>query len=350
MIVHFLDSRSFGGIEAHVETLALAQAAAGENVSVLMWHFYQDSQTRQRFETAGLRLMSAGGSLTGLFRILRTAPVSILHTHGYKANIIGRIAGAMRGMSVVSTFHAGERGAFPVNVYQTLDAWSSFLGKRIAVSRPIADALPFAARLISNFVDMPPLDPARKAGRGVNFAGRFSHEKGPDLFCAVARRLAGRAQFATYGEGPMLDDLRQGHSAFVSFSGFASDMRKVWEQTDLLLMPSRSEGLPMAALEAMARGIPVAAAATGALPDVIEHGVDGFLFPVGDTAAAAACVSEWLNMDEAKKAAMRAKARHAIELRYSSARGLAEVFEVYGRKSGATALSISNRVQSSLGR
>ncbi len=350
MILHFLDSRSFGGIEAHVETLARAQAEAGENVAVLMWRFYPDSQTRVRFETAGLRLLSAGGSLAELFRVLARLPVSLIHTHGYKANILGRLAGRMRGFGVVSTFHAGERGPFPVSVYQAIDERSSFLGKRIAVSQPIADALPFAARVISNFVDVPPLNLTRKQARGIVFAGRLSHEKGPDLFCAVAQLLAGQAEFAAFGEGVMLHELRQSHSAFVSFNGFASDMANVWEQTGLLLMPSRSEGLPMAALEAMARGIPVAAAAVGALPDVIEHGVDGFLFPAGDISGAVRCVRQWLDMDEANKAAMRAAARRTIELRYSSAKGLADVFDVYGRKSEAAAVSMSSNVQSSLGR
>jgi glycosyltransferase involved in cell wall biosynthesis len=349
MIVQFLDSRSFGGIEAHVETLARAQAAAGESVAVLLWQFYPGSQTRQRFENAGLQLKSAGGSLAALSHILREAPVSTLHTHGYKANILGRIVGRLSGVCVVSTFHAGERGAFPVNAYQTIDEWSSFLGTRIAVSQPIADAMPFAARVISNFVDVPPQDLTGKVGRSVVFAGRFSHEKGPDLFCEVAQRFAGEAQFAAYGEGAMLDDLRRDHGGHVRFFGFATDMSKVWEQAGLLLMPSRNEGLPMAALEAMARGIPVAAAAVGALPKVIEHGVDGFLFPAGDTDAATQCVREWLNMDEANKAAMCAAARRTIEHRYSSAKGMAEVFEAYGRK-GAAALSISSKVQSSLGR
>jgi glycosyltransferase involved in cell wall biosynthesis len=106
----------------------------------------------------------------------------------------------------------------------------------------------------------------------------------------------------------------------------------------------------MAALEAMARGVPVAAASVGALPDVIAHGVDGFLFPAGDSSGAVRCVRQWLDMDEPKKAAMRAAARRTIELRYSSAKGLAEVFDVYGRKCEAAAVSINSSVQSSLGR
>ena len=347
MILHFLDSSSMGGIEAHVETLARAQQAAGEDVALLLWRLYPHATSQARFRMSGLRLMSANGSFPTLCRILKRARVSTLHTHGYKANILGRVAAQLSGVQAVSTFHAGERAPFPVSAYQTLDEWTSFLAKRIAVSRPIADAMPFKTRFISNFVEVPPLRQNSANPRNISFAGRLSPEKGPDLFCKIAARLDGELTFSAYGEGPMLEELRQSCDGKVAFMGFAPDMEAVWRRTGLLLMPSRNEGLPMAALEAMARGIPVAAAATGALPDVISHGVDGFLFPVGDVETAARCLRSWFGMTDDEKSAMSCAARNTILNRYSTVRGLREVFDVYGRPAAA---SMTSNVQSSSGR
>ncbi len=52
---------------------------------------------------------------------------------------------------------------------------------------------------------------------------------------------------------------------------------------DLLLLPSKTESFGLVALEAMASGVPVIASDVGGLPEVVEHGVTGFLAPVGDT-------------------------------------------------------------------
>src|SRR5690606_2138260 len=51
---------------------------------------------------------------------------------------------------------------------------------------------------------------------------------------------------------------------------------------DLFLLPSENESFGLAALEAMAAGAPVVASAAGGLPEVVEHGVSGYLLPVGD--------------------------------------------------------------------
>ena len=61
-----------------------------------------------------------------------------------------------------------------------------------------------------------------------------------------------------------------------------SDIAQAWREIGLLLMPSRAEGLPMASLEALAAGVPVASARVGAMPEVIDEGVNGWLFDVGD--------------------------------------------------------------------
>jgi L-malate glycosyltransferase len=81
---------------------------------------------------------------------------------------------------------------------------------------------------------------------------------------------------------------------------------------DLFLLPSSEESFGLAALEAMSCGTPVIASNIGGLPEVIDHGSDGFLFPVGDVDAMAAAAVGLLQ-DKQKMAQMRAAAREKAE-------------------------------------
>ena len=350
MILHFLDTRLIGGIETHVETLVRAQNAAGHSAAVVLWRCHDHGQTLERFKRSGLHVINAGGSLRTLHRILIRLKPSILHTHGYKGGIIGRLLARASGIAVVSTFHAGERGQFPVNIYQIVDEWTSFLGARIAVSQEIADAMPFVTKFVPNFVEVPNQKKYKQDNQVISFVGRISHEKGPDIFGAIAKAAGDKSNFVMFGDGPLMGALKLKFGDFVRFNGFARDMEEVWKRTELLVMPSRNEGLPMAALEAMARGVPVAAAKVGALPDIIQSGTNGLLFDADNIEAAIAAVANWQSMSPRRKAAMSAAARQTIQEKYSSATGLPKIMQAYRQAGWRAPASIISMVQSSSGR
>ncbi len=350
MILHFLDTKIIGGIETHVETLVRAQDDSGHCAAVVLWRCHDHGQTLERYKKSGLRVINASGSVRTLHQILTRLRPSILHTHGYKGGIIGRLVARIAGIAVVSTFHAGERAKFPVNAYQLLDEWTSFLGTRIAVSKEIADAMPFVTKCVPNFVDVPVRNTHKVRHQHISFVGRVSHEKGPDIFGTVAKSCGRMSRFAMFGDGPLIGTLKLKFGDYVRFNGFASDMDEVWKRTELLLMPSRNEGLPMAALEAMARGIPVAAAKVGALPDIIQHGTNGLLFEAGNDGAAIAAVTVWQSMSSREKSAMSAAAKQTIKEKYSSAVGLPKIMQAYRQAGWHAPASIISMVQSSSGR
>ena len=95
-------------------------------------------------------------------------------------------------------------------------------------------------------------------------------------------------------------------------------MTLVWPKIGLLVMPSRHEGLPMAALEAMARGIPVLASRVGALDQLLDSGINGWLVAPGDHDALAQHLMQWITMTEQQKYSLKHAARQKILQRFSA--------------------------------
>lgn len=105
------------------------------------------------------------------------------------------------------------------------------------------------------------------------------------VFAKVAAQM--EARLILVGDGPhsslaegMVGEM--GLSRKVAFVGVVDQVAPFLKAADLLLLPSQMESFGMVALEAMASGVPVVASRVGGLPEVVEHGVTGFLAPVGD--------------------------------------------------------------------
>ena len=322
-----LDSRGMGGIESHVAELAIGLAAAGERPRVFFLRDHGPHPLRARLDAAGVQWEALDGRLGSLLRRLRMGRPALLHTHGYKANLMGRAAARLSGVPSVASYHAGERPGGVLAVYDLADRWTSWLGGRIAVSKPILHRLPFGGELVANFVALPAIGPENSPDV-VAFVGRLSHEKGPDLFCQLAEQAPGPS-YRAYGDGPMRATL---NSSAVRFFGAVAGMEDSWAEIGLLAITSRAEGLPLAALEAMAHGVPVAAFAVGRLPDLIQNGVDGFLAPPGDIAALAKAVMGWHKLDLPARLALSAAARATIARDFGQAAGVAEIRRIYARR------------------
>ncbi len=108
-----------------------------------------------------------------------------------------------------------------------------------------------------------------------------------------------------------------GVSNHVTFLGKQDHIERLIPQADVLLLPSEMEAFGLAALEAMACGVPPVATLTGGVSELITHGVDGYLAPVGDIAAEAGYVTALVTGDALYERVSRA-ARHSAETRYST--------------------------------
>jgi len=99
----------------------------------------------------------------------------------------------------------------------------------------------------------------------------------------------------------------------VTFMGKQDHVERIFPQMHVLLMPSEMESFGLAALEGMACGVPPVATRVGGVPELVTHGLDGFLEPVGDIPAQAARVTELLTNDDLHRKMTEAARRTAVE-------------------------------------
>lgn len=129
----------------------------------------------------------------------------------------------------------------------------------------------------------------------VAYAGRFESEKGVDLLPEVIANLVERhvpVLLLAAGDGALLPSVqaqctRRELARHIRFLGFVDEPLRMLRAADAVVMPSRTEAFPVAALEALWAGVPLVASAAGGLREIITSEIDGLLLPVGDAAALA---------------------------------------------------------------
>ncbi len=325
-IWQLLDSSGIGGIETHVTLLTQALRSRGMNAEIVLLNNHGPHPLAATWRQAGIPVRVLKDGIFGLQRCLNKEHPNLVHTHGYKAGILGRLAGQVTTTPVVSTYHAGEPGAGRIRLYNKLDAEISCGAPRIAVSEEIAARIGGDVHVIPNFISVPSMPFC--GGDTVTFVGRLSHEKGPDRFVEIANSLP-EISFEVFGDGPMRAELESQVTRNIRFHGNVPSMAHRWRNIGLLCISSRHEGLPMVALEAMANGVPVAGFGVGALPDVIENLSEGYIVPPGDTAQLASAITTWSATNLSERAQMIFKAHRKIKSTYSTDVIVPRIIEVY---------------------
>lgn len=317
-----LDSGNIGGIETHVTLLATYLLNKGHKVQVIFLNDYSNLPVPLEMKALDIPLVFLDGRLTSLIKALRKESPDIIHGHGYKPGVLCKLIGRCLGISVVCTHHPGERGKGKIYFYNFLDENLAFLANHsIAVSSMILQRL-FTKRkkVIPNFVhtsltlenkSMPDLS------KHIGFIGRFHYEKGPDLFCQLSQYLPEGLQLDMYGCGDLLEPLKLQYKRRVFFHGEVRQVNKPFAKLDLLCLTSRSEGLPLVALEAMALGVVVVSFAVGAMVDLIRSGENGYLVPPGDVESFAATVSNYYSLPASQQTKIKQLAHQTVYEHYS---------------------------------
>jgi glycosyltransferase involved in cell wall biosynthesis len=215
----------------------------------------------------------------------------IVHTHGYRADVIaGAVARAHR-VPTVSTVH-GFTGGGRNRLYERVQLLALRRADGvIAVSAPLVQSLAdegvprHKIHCIPNgftpLVDTLTRTAARqrlgiKADALVaGWVGRLSREKGADVMLDALAESDPRWHLSIIGEGDELDDLRKkagtlGIGSRIAWHGPIADAGSLLPAFDAFVLSSRSEGTPIALLEAMNAGVPIVATHVGGVPDVVS--------------------------------------------------------------------------------
>jgi glycosyltransferase involved in cell wall biosynthesis len=237
------------------------------------------------------RDVSGGGDLRAaraLDRLVRDFRPHVIHTHTAKAGALGRLIGrARRAPVLVHTFHgtvfAGHfRPSVGTALAQTERALARMADAILAVSPAVAADLRARRiggdrlRVLPLGLDLEPLlavpPVAHDAPPVVTLVARLVPVKDVPLFLRAAELVRDQrpdAEFRIAGDGPLRDELQASAPRWVRFLGFASDLGALLGDTTVVALSSRSEGSPVALIEALAAGRPVAAVPVGGVPDVL---------------------------------------------------------------------------------
>ncbi len=246
-----------------------------------------------------------------LYRILSKGSFDVVHSHGYFADIITALACKFLKIPHISTCHGFIANDKNLKIYNILDRFMlRSCGRIIAVSSGIMSELvrnginASRVTVIQNAVDCSDkdkqIDENRIEKRNflsidknkflIGYVGRLSEEKGVNYLIEAAsmlKQLNETFNLVILGDGPKKSELcsqanSKGLDNEIIFTGFQKDIDRWLPALDVFVLPSLTEGTPMALLEAMSMGIPVIASAVGGVPGIIKNGVNGFLLDPGD--------------------------------------------------------------------
>jgi len=278
-----------------------------------------------------------------LWSIVKRERFDLIHTNGYFADIISIPVARILGIPIISTCHGFITNDVKLHIYSFLDRKALlFANKIIAVSDEIKNGLVKVGinksiiKVVQNSVDTyndPVLSNCnRKQIRTmlnlieneivVGYVGRLSEEKGL-RFLIEAIALLNEANIPSrlllIGEGALRSQLeRYTEEKYLKkqilFTGFQNQIDKWLPAIDVFVLPSMTEGTPIALLEAMAHGLPAVASSVGGIPSIIRSGQNGILTQPGNPNEIAKAICDLyknehlrLNLGNAAKITIREK-------------------------------------------
>ncbi len=294
----------------------------------------------------------------------------IVHLHGFsqKSLLLIVLAKLFRKKLVLKLTSVGHDDPLSIRTRGRVDFWcytqaDLFLGVSPRLQQLYYDSgLPREKFwLIPNGVDLERFRPGDQEERQalrrelglpeelplILYVGFFSHDKRPDvLFESWTRMLVGdspttglvfvgatRSRYYEVDPG-LVQEIREeaqrlGVEKRVAFVEVTHEIEKYYQAADIFALPSSREGLPNTLLEAMATGLPcVVSRLPGVTDEVIDHGINGFLFPPGDGVALEGAL-RLLLYDPTLAQELGRRARATVEERYSIAQTASRTLEAY---------------------
>jgi len=246
----------------------------------------------------------AGFFFTKIARIFRIPLVSQIHTFGSKQPEWPNLVRILLKKTEISTIHSSNTVILLCTEAQN-DVVTNY------------GCSPEKIVIIPNAVDFERFSSIRSTKKRnnkdkpllISFIGRLTESKGlPYLIYAIQRLKMSNDELPPFnvkiaGDGPLKDKLeyfvhKLGLSDQIRFMGYIKDIKPLLDSTDIFVLPSLYEGIPLALLEAMASGCAVIGSEVGGIPDIIKNTHTGFLVKSGDSKVLANRISLLLKDDE----------------------------------------------------
>lgn len=198
---------------------------------------------------------------------------------------------------------------------------------------------------IPNFVDTSKIKPTIGAGEYFLYIGRLSHEKGVKTLLKAMAGIKFKYFLKVVGDGPeraSLERIAAELGVNVQFTGYlnGSALQDALSRAKVVIMPSECyENAPLSLLEAFSYGKPVIGARIGGIPEMIDDGVNGFLFESGDVNDLRAKIDAFLSLTEKEASEMGKKAREKVDDKYSPDVHYTKLLKVYSATSGRQLIS-----------
>jgi glycosyltransferase involved in cell wall biosynthesis len=286
-------------------------------------------------------------------RLCRRVRPDVVHTHGYRCDVIDAGSARAQGIPTVTTVH-GFTGGGPKNrrAFRRFDAVVAVSRKQIAqlkeagVDPERIHVLPNAWRSRSSIFDRAEARQRLGVSNGtfsIGWVGRLSQEKGLDVLIDSLGCLGDMpVEVAVVGDGRERGEWEEraaaaGLSSRLKWLGAVRDADRLFGAFDVFVLSSRTEGVPMVLFEAMAAGTPIVATAVGGVPDVVSCR-EALLVPPENPASLAGAIRAVRDDPEATAARVEGARRRLAE-DFGVDPWLTQYEELYLQISGATRLA-----------
>lgn len=317
-ILHVLAPADVGGLETVVKDLASGHSHMGHSVEVAAVLTEKSCAFVEEARDSGLKLhviiappRSVLPERREILALLARRHVDVVHSHGYRSDILDLRIARKAGVPTVTTFHGFSATDWKARTYEWLQLRSARLASAVVavssniVTRAITSGIrPTTVHLIRNAVSQAkPRSTAYEArsqlqlreGFHIGWIGRLSPEKGPDVMLDAVALVADLPITISFiGDGPNRRELEErssnhGLDRFVRFHGRVANAASLLPAFDLVVLSSRTEGTPIVILESMAACVPIVATTVGGIPDMLAPS-EAFLVPPEDPRAIASAI------------------------------------------------------------
>jgi len=289
-----------------------------------------------------------------LCAIIKDRKIDVIHTHGYKSDILGLIAARKMGIKCVATPHGfGLPESFKLKAFIRIGAWVlRYFDKVVPLSMQLKDEVTAYGvperkiEYIQNGVDLTEVEKYRltkqpkseKDKRIIGFIGQMIPRKKIrdllDVFEATHRELP-NTELQILGDGESraeMEEYAKTLSSFdaIQFLGFRYDRMEYLKQFDIFAMTSEDEGIPRCLMEAMGMELAVAAYDIAGIDQLVTHNETGLLAEFGDKKALTKYWVELLTNDSKSKQ-LASKAKEFVDEKFSGQRMAKEYYQLFGR-------------------